>query len=208
MKNSIHNDQVSKAHIIYAHPNENSFNHAILKRITEVLKKASVETTVSDLYKINFNPVLSTIDIQSRKNGELANDVKIEQEKVSKADWIFVVYPVWWTQMPAILKGYIDRVFSPKFAFDYGENGLIKLLKGRKAAIFSTFGHPDKYYQEEGFLKAFEKTVDEGIFEYTGIEVKKHFHFGSIPYISDDDRKDLLNTTGQWIESKLFNQKN
>jgi len=177
-----------KAHIVYAHPNEKSFNNAILKRVEHTLKKHQISFTISDLYSMNFNPVLNEAD----RTGQ-TNDIKVEQQKISNADWIIMIYPVWWTQMPAILKGYIDRVFAYGFAFRLNENGPpIRLLNGKKGVIISTFSHPYHFYEEEGYISAFEKTIDEGVFNFVGIDVKKHFHLGSIIKKSNQQRTDDL----------------
>lgn len=192
-----------KAHIIYAHPNMESFNNAIFQTVKQSLADLEITYSVSDLYEMNFDPVLSLEDISGRRNGEIDSVIQKEQEKITDAEWIFTIYPIWWTQMPAILKGYFDRVFAPKFAFEYNKDGLVKLLKGRKGVLLSTFGHSNEIYEKEGFLKAFERTMDEGIFEYTGIEVQKHFQFGAVPYLPDEERKGMLSEISTWIKEKL-----
>jgi len=115
--------------IVYAHPDSKSFNHAILETISEELKKKKKEFKVRDLYKIGFNPVLSTKDLSEIQKGAVPQDIKREQNYISKADTIIFVFPIWWSSMPAILKGYIDRVFSLKFAYDITEDGVMGLLK-------------------------------------------------------------------------------
>jgi len=185
-----------KTHIIYAHPNVKSFNNAILKVVSNSLEANKVAYTISDLYATNFNPILKQAD----RNGQ-SKDLVAEHQKVTQADLIITIYPVWWTQMPAILKGYIERVFAYIFAHQSNKNETpTNLLDSKKAVIISTFGHPYAFYEKEGYLSAFEKTVDEGIFNYVGIEVIKHFHLGGIKIKTNEERiKDLAK-----IES-LFN---
>ena len=174
-----------KAHIIYAHPNPESFNHAIMQRVQSALVTAEVEHTISDLYAMNFNPVLRASDVKL-----VQDDVLDEQQKITKADFIIIIYPVWWTQMPAILKGYVDRVFAYNFAFQLNESGFpIQLLQGRKGIVISTFGSPEEFYESKGYLAAFEKTVDTGILEYVGIACVAHLHFGNIARKSNQERK-------------------
>ncbi|HAM51558.1 MAG TPA: NAD(P)H dehydrogenase, partial [Nitrospiraceae bacterium] len=91
--------------IVYAHPNPRSFNHAILETISGELKKKKKEFTVRDLYKIGFNPVLSTKDLEAVQNGAVPKDIKKEQSYISKADTLIVIFPIWWSAMPAMLKG-------------------------------------------------------------------------------------------------------
>lgn len=181
------------AHIIYAHPNDGSFNHAILEVVGKTLSRQGIETTVSDLYAMDFNPVLKIEDLIKTKE-----DVKKEQDKIARADFILTIYPVWWAQMPAILKGYIDRVFDYNFPFQINEKGFpVKLLKGKKGVLISTFGHPYDYYEKEGYLAAFEKTMDLGVFDYVGIEVIRHFYFGAPARKSAEERKKDLEELGR-----------
>ena len=186
-----------KAHIIYAHPSPQSFTHAILQQVRSSLVAAEVDHTISDLYEMDFSPVFRLAD---RKT--VQKDVLTEQQKITEADFIIMIYPVWWTQMPAILKGYIDRVFAYNFAFQLNETGFpIKLLQGKKGMVISTYGHPDHFYEKEGYLAAFEKTVDMGILDYVGIEPIAHLHFGNIARKSNEERKsDLASVESSIIE--------
>lgn len=88
------------------------------------------------LYELNFNPVLGASDFISFSKGNTPEDIKEEQEHISWADSITFIYPVWWAGLPAILKGYVDRVFSHGFAYAYGENGIEKLLSGKKDCYY------------------------------------------------------------------------
>ena len=124
--------------IVYAHPNPKSFNHAILETISGELQKKKKEVKVRDLYKIGFNPVLSIKDLSAIEKGAVPKDIKKEQNYISKADTLIFIFPIWWSAMPAMLKGYIDRVFSLKFAYDITADGVIGLLKGKKVFIVST----------------------------------------------------------------------
>src|ERR1700750_3019483 len=107
--------------IIYAHPNENSLNNHLLQTVIESLKKAHHDLQIRDLNKIGFNPVFSLEDMQGQFAGKIADDVKTEQDYISWAEQITFIYPIWWTGMPAIIKGYIDRVFSYGFAYRYDQ---------------------------------------------------------------------------------------
>lgn len=94
------------------------------------------EVRVRDTYELNFNPVLGASDFISFSQGNTPEDIKEEQEHISWADSITFIYPVWWAGLPAILKGYVDRVFSHGFAYAYGENGIEKLLSGKKDCYY------------------------------------------------------------------------
>ena len=97
--------------IIYAHPNPKSFNHAILTEMQRGLKDGNTTYEVIDLYKDNFNPNL--VFNEDIKRSDLMNDVEVKryQELIKKADHLIFIYPIWWYGTPAILKGFLDRVF-------------------------------------------------------------------------------------------------
>lgn len=105
--------------IVYAHPHEDSFNHAILNTAADALRANGHEVTIRDLYKLNFNPVLTSADTSAMRAGNTPDDIKTEQAHLAKADVISFIYPFWWTGLPAILKGYVDRTFSYGFAYQY-----------------------------------------------------------------------------------------
>lgn len=181
-----------KCLILYAHPNPKSFNNAILKTIENQLEKNGHQVEIRDLYKIEFDPVLKADDFEKLQQGQVTEDVKIEQDFVAWADLIIVVAPVWWANLPAILKGYIDRVFSHGFAYTFGENGPEGLLPGKQAYLVSTSGAPNEIYSQMGMHDSFTKTIDEGIFSFCGIQVIEHKYFGAVPMVSDEDRKAML----------------
>lgn len=164
--------------IIYAHPNEKSLNHQILKTVTDTIKEdGNHELIIRDLNTMQFNPVLSLKDLQDQRAGTLAEDIKKEQEYISRAECITFIYPIWWTGMPAVMKGYIDRVFTYGFAYRY-EQGIQKgLLKGKKAVIINTHGKSHEEYAQTGMDKALRLTLDDGIFSYCGFDIIQHLFF-------------------------------
>lgn len=163
--------------IIYAHPNENSLNHHLLNTVIETLQYHNEEIIVRDLYDIGFNPVLSLNDIQGQRMGKLSDDVKTEQDHISWAEQITFIYPIWWTGLPAMMKGYIDRVFSYGFAYRYDQGIQKGLLKGKKTVIINTHGKSHEEYEKTGMDKALTLTSDNGIFVYSGLEIIRHFFF-------------------------------
>lgn len=102
--------------IIYAHPSSASFSNAILEKVKECSMKKGCKTEVRDLYSIGFDPILRAADFEGLCGGNTPEDIKREQNYIEWADLITFIYPIWWTGMPAILKGYIDRVFSYELA--------------------------------------------------------------------------------------------
>lgn len=163
--------------IIYAHPNPESLNGQLKSTWVEYLQQNSNEIVVRDLYELNFNPVLSLEDMAGQRKGQVAEDVKIEQEHVAWADCITFIHPIWWTGLPAIMKGYVDRVFSYGFAYRYDQGVQKGLLTGKEAIIINTQGKSHKEYNALGMDKALLLTSDKGIYTYCGLDIKEHFFF-------------------------------
>lgn len=163
--------------IVYAHPNPASLNHFFKQTVVESLQESGQEIVIRDLNQISFNPVLSLDDMNGQRMGQVANDVKTEQDFITWADRIIFIYPIWWTGMPAIMKGYIDRVFSYGFAYRY-DHGIQKgLLTGKQTIIINSHGKSNAEYEAMGMDKALALTSDTGIFTYCGLEIEKHFYF-------------------------------
>ncbi|MDP2156214.1 MAG: NAD(P)H-dependent oxidoreductase [Nitrospirota bacterium] len=190
--------------ILYAHPNPKSFNHAILETVQTELQKAGREVSLRDLYAQNFNPVLSANDLAGIVQGKLQPEVKAEQEHISSADVIVVIYPLWWSGMPAILKGYIDRVFTDGFAYHISETGIDSLLKSKKVLLITTTGAPQEMYEASGMFKSMAQTTGEGIFQFTGMELIEHKYLCAIPHVTDDDRKKMLEEVKELVQKKLL----
>lgn len=178
--------------IVYAHPNPESLNHSILDTAVNTLKKNGHEVIVRDLYELNFQPVLKPEDTEAMKAGKTPNDIKTEQAFISEADAITFISPIWWTGLPAILKGYVDRVFAYGFAYMPGAEGIVKLLKGKKGLIINTHGTPTEVYDKIGMTAGLKVTSDVGIFDFTGIETVEHLLFGSIGYLEEEAYKGML----------------
>ena len=173
--------------IIYAHPNPASLNHFFKQTVLESLENSAQEIVIRDLNEINFNPVLSLDDMSGQRMGQVAEDVQKEQDFISWADRIIFIYPIWWTGMPAIMKGYIDRVFSYGFAYRY-DRGIQKgLLAGKKAIIINSHGKSNAEYEESGMDKALALTSDTGIFDYCGFEIQQHFYFDKADRATSED---------------------
>lgn len=178
--------------IIYAHPNERSFNHAIKEAIEANLRRTGKNFLTRDLYAIGFKPALQAADFIAMSKDQLLPDVEAEQQHIKDADRIIIVHPIWWFNMPAVLKGYIDRVFSRGFAYDYKDGGLVGLLPGKDVMIFNTTGGSAEDYEKNGFNGALKLTIDTGVFGICGMKVVKHRFFYAIPTSTDEERKAIL----------------
>jgi len=189
--------------ILYAHPNPKSFNHAICETVHAELNRSGATVSVRDLYSMNFNPVLSADDLAGMMQGQLQPEVKAEQEHISSADVIIVIYPLWWAGMPAILKGYIDRIFTEGFAYRIAGTDLEGLLKNKRVLLITTTGAPKEMYEASGMFKSMAQTTGEGIFQFTGMELIEHKYFCAIPYVTDEDRKKMLEELSEFVRQKL-----
>lgn len=163
--------------IIYAHPNPASLNHFFKQTVLESLEKSGHDVIVRDLNAINFNPVLSLADMQGQRISKVAEDVRAEQDFITWADQIIFIYPIWWTGMPSIMKGYVDRVFSYGFAYRYDQGVQKGLLTGKSTIIINSHGKSSAEYEALGMDKALALTSDTGIFSYCGLKISKHFYF-------------------------------
>lgn len=170
--------------IIYAHPDNSSLNNHLLKNVIDNLQKEQQEIEIRDLYKNQFNPVLSFADMEGQRMGKVDAIVQQEQEYISWADHLVFIYPIWWTGMPAIMKGYIDRVFSYGFAYRYDQGVQRGLLTGKMATIINTQGKSKAEYENIGMDKALSLTSDKGVFKYCGLEINQHFFFDRADKVS------------------------
>ncbi|MBU2923348.1 NAD(P)H-dependent oxidoreductase [Colwellia sp. 4_MG-2023] len=173
--------------IIFAHPNQSSLNNSLKDMLETYLKKQQQEVIVRDLYQLGFDPVLSLVDMAGQREGRVSTDVAIEQHFISWAECITFIHPIWWTGLPAILKGYIDRVFSYGFAYSY-LNGIQQgLLSGKQVVVINTQGKSFSEYQSSGMQSALSLTSDKGIYSYSGLAIKQHLYLENADRASKED---------------------
>jgi len=189
--------------VVFAHPNQKSFGKGIVDVVVKASEEKGANVRVRDLYQIRFDPVLKASDIVALESGKVAEDIAEEQAHVTWADVITFVYPVWWASFPAILRGYVDRVFSNGFAFQ-NVNGVPEgLLKGKKGLLLCTTGTPSEIYSANGMHNSMKQTTDEAVFNFTGIEEVKHVFFGSVPVVTDEHRKGYLEEVAKIVKEML-----
>lgn len=171
--------------IVFAHPNNQSLNAQLKNALIEHLQRLNHNVQVRNLYQINFNPVLSLEDIKWQRQGKVTEEISREQDYIKWADHITIIHPIWWTGLPAILKGYIDRVFSYGFAYQYVDGVQQGLLEGKQVVVINTHGKSASYYIGMGMHNALSLTSDTGIYTYAGLTLKKHFFFDQADRASD-----------------------
>ncbi len=167
-----------KALVVYANPNPESLSGRVCQTIVETLNAKGDTVEVRDLYKLGFNPVLTAEEQAGNAQGKLMADVLEEQKHLSQADVVFFVYPIWWAGLPAIMKGWFDRVLTYGYAYRYGAKGLEKMLKGKKAVILNNHGNPLSAY-EGAMYNALRMGSDTGIIDFCGFELVEHKFFPS-----------------------------
>jgi NAD(P)H dehydrogenase (quinone) len=161
--------------LILAHPDPQSFNHAIAQTATDGLKRNGHMVRFHDLYAEKFDPIL--LDAEIPATGIIPKRIEEHCREVASADGIVVVHPNWWGQPPAILKGWIDRVLRPGSAYNFlegdaGEGVPIGLLKARMAVVFNTSNTPAER-ESNVFGDPLELIWKKCIFELCGV---KHFY--------------------------------
>lgn len=148
-----------KAFIVYCHPSEESFTSHVRDSFIKGIVDSGNEYVISDLYKMDFKSDMTEQeylrDANYRTASAVAADVLAEHEKINSADAIVFIYPVFWTEAPAKLVGWFDRVWS--YGFAYGENRKMKMLE--KGLILCSAGNPLDRLEEFGLLDSMKKVM-------------------------------------------------
>ena len=182
-----------KVLVIITHPNPESFNHAILGEFTRGLKDGGHDYEVVDLYAANFDPRVNIADLAQFSGGQVSKEALDQQQKLASADAFAFIHPMWGWSFPAILKGWIDRVFSDGFAYKASEKGFEGLLKHNKVLVISTAGAMEEFYKSAGLDDAFRKTGNADL-NLCGIQDVQYNCFYGIQAVGDEGRKKYLET--------------
>jgi NAD(P)H dehydrogenase (quinone) len=196
-----------RALIVFAHPDPNSFTAALKNAAVTELEGAGVAVEVSDLYAMGFEAVAGPADVSERMNtdgfnlaleqahalekGALAEDIVREQDKVRAADLIIFQFPMWWYGMPAIMKGWVDRVLSYKFAYGVGQWWDQGLLRDKRAMLAITTGTPAGAYAPDGRNGDIDRVlwpIEAGMLAICGLKVVPSFLAYGAPWIGDEGR--------------------
>jgi len=197
--------------IIHAHPEPRSFTTALKDAAVDELTKRGHRVEVSDLYTMQFDPVAKGADFTPRHDGEylvyaleqrkalaaggLAADIAAEVEKLKRADLILLSFPMFWFSVPAIMKGWIDRVLLSGLCYGgrrfYDQGG----LRGKRMLAAFTLGSREIMFGVQaihGELEAMLRPLLRGTFYYVGCEVLQPFVAWHVPYITAADRSSIL----------------
>lgn len=184
-----------KLSVLLAHPNKESFNHAIAHTAVQALRQNGHEIFFHDLHAEHFDPILPAQEIP--KEALLPSDIEIHCQEIAQADGIIVIHPNWWGQPPAILKGWVDRVIRPGVAYEFLENDSGEgvphgLLKARTALVFNT-SNTETDREQTVFHDPLESIWKNCIFDLCGVTDFRRRMFNIIVTSTQEQRT-------QWLE--------
>ena len=131
--------------IIIAHPGNHSITHEVADEVTATLNSKDCQSTRLDLYRQNFNPVLSKKELDTWNEGQISQDAIEHQKLIASHQGLIMIFPVWWNAPPAILLGWMQRVLSKGFAFDYPDGSHLGLLKNPVQLIINSGSSNPEY---------------------------------------------------------------
>lgn len=177
--------------ILNAHPYAESFCDALAQKYYEGALDGGQDVKISNLRDLNFDPNLHGGYVVVT---ELEDDLKTQQELIKWSEHLVIVTPLWWASVPALLKGYIDRVFLPGFAFKYSDKSPLpkKLLEGKSATVIYTQGSP--FFYSFLFVRdSFWHMLKVGLLGFCGFKPVKRVVIASVKSLTSEKRVEWLN---------------
>lgn len=178
-----------KVLVILGHPDPVSFNAAIYKTYVKNIDHRNCEVETLELGKLKFDPVLR---FGYRKFMQPDADIERSRELIKWADHIVFIYPIWWSSMPSLLKGWLDRVITPGFAYNMKGLRSIKHLTGRTAELIMTGDGPAVYHKL--LVRTPITLMKNRILRFCGIRVKKVRICSPVNAPNDKNRTRFLKT--------------
>ncbi|NRG31497.1 NAD(P)H oxidoreductase [Niallia circulans] len=174
--------------VVVAHPRSDSLTASMSKRFIEGLTEAGHEYEIADLYAEGFNPILHTRDEPdwNNPNKTYSNEVLCEMERISASDALVFIFPIWWYSMPAIMKGYIDRVWN--YGFAYGPSK----LPVQKIRWIALVGEDQSKFEKRNYHLMVQQHLNVGLSGYSGVGVsdsKVHFMYNTLEDFSDESQQ-------------------
>lgn len=173
-----------KTLIVTAHPETDSLTNDIARQLAQALQPAVVE--IADLAAEGFDPRFTVVDRHTYRTGEaFPPDVAAEQRRIDEASHLVLVFPVYWWSMPALLKGWIDRVFVNGWAFAVdGENGIRRNLGELAIHLVPIAGDDPGVYERHGYEQSLRTQIEHGIVDYCG------GRRGATAFVYESERED------------------
>jgi NAD(P)H dehydrogenase (quinone) len=182
--------------VILAHPAADSLNAAIARSYVEALRRLGHDVVERDLYALGFDPCLKAEEIPGPEAPRFGKDVIAERALLADVDVFAFVYPLWFNAPPAILKGYVDRVFGMGFGFEPAFGGTSPKLAGKRLISFTTSGAPDFWVHDTGALDALRALFDDHLAGVCGLTVMDHVNFGGmVSGIREDVFEEVIERT-------------
>ena len=179
--------------IILAHPSLDSFNAAMASTYADAVRALGDEADVRDLYRMKFDPRLAADELPWAPSFSPHADVQAERLALADTGVFVFVYPLWFNAPPAMLKGYVDRVFGMGFGYEPGPGGNEPGLDGRKLVSLTSTGAPDHWVNQTGAVATLRHAFDDHLAAVCGLTVIDHINFGGIvPGIRPDAVATLL----------------
>lgn len=166
--------------IIFAHPGAESFTGSVAQAYAKACEAQGHATIMRDLYRMGFDPCLKAGELPFANPFCPEPDVMLERSLLKDCDVFAFVYPLWLNSPPAIIKGYLERVFGFGFAYGAGGHSYRPLLTGRKLISFSSSGAPANWLKETGALGAVQTLFDAYFSELCGLKALEHVHVGGV----------------------------
>lgn len=176
--------------ILYAHPYEKSFNHAILETVKSALDSQGKEYRVFDLYADGFNPALEASSLRLYSRGETADPLAEKYlDTLTASDEFIMIFPIWWGMMPAIVKGFFDKTMLVGKAYQYSEAGALipDKIDIRRTILFSTSQSPT-----ENFAPFFEEYFKHNLLETVGMKNLEWYNCPQTAHGPADNRENFL----------------
>jgi NAD(P)H dehydrogenase (quinone) len=189
--------------VILAHPDDGSFNHAIVRTAVKQLEGNGHKVFFHDLYKEKFDPLLTRDEIP--KDAPLPEAITEHCRQIAKAEGIIIVHPNWWGQPPSILKGWVDRVIRPGVAYEFldgdsGEGVPNGLLKAQAAIVFNT-SNTEAEREENVFGDPLETIWKNCIFGLCGVTNFYRRTFSIVVTSTEAQRKEWLETVRSDVDT-------
>ncbi|MBA1431904.1 NAD(P)H-dependent oxidoreductase [Pseudomonas fluorescens] len=159
--------------IVVAHHDPQSLTRSVAEHVAAGLSASDHTFEIADLAAEGFDPRYTAADhLVHRSRATPPADVLAEQARIERADALVVVFPIYWWSMPALLKGWIDRVFVNGWAIDYGPDlPVTKKLRHLKVHLLALGAADESAFDRHGYAKAMRTQIDYGIFDYCGAQV-------------------------------------
>jgi NAD(P)H dehydrogenase (quinone) len=184
-------------YIVFAHPSKQSFNRAVLDAFAQGLRDAGHTYELGDLYEMGFK---SEMDVEQYRrevgldpDAPVPDDVGEEQEKMNRADALAFIYPVWWSDCPAKLKGWFDRVLTYGYAYFYDEAEQRKTrIQIKKAIVICSAGHTEEHLEEIGIAESMRRVMLNDRLLGIGVKEAEMVILGGMMPNDDSFRKNNL----------------